>query len=142
MSETMATGGVPRYAQIAALIRDRIIAGELGIGDRAPSENEISDEYDVARQTASHALNLLAAEGVLERRIGTGSIVIAVPERTEIHCGPGAQIHARMPSRAEIRGGMPPGEPVLVIRRPGQAEEVHPAGRAVVVTVSGGQSRG
>ena len=61
-------GGAAKYARIAADLRSLITAGELGIGDRVPSEPELTGRYRVSKTTAARALEVLAAEGVIERR--------------------------------------------------------------------------
>lgn len=65
----------PRYAQIRAdLLRD-IENGTLQAGDRAPSERELTQRYQVSRMTARHALTTLEAEGFLNRIPGSGTFV-------------------------------------------------------------------
>jgi DNA-binding GntR family transcriptional regulator len=131
----MMSGGVPRYVQLAALIREMITSGELTIGDMTPSRPALSSEYRVSGATADKALDLLVREGLLERRPGIGTAVIAVPqELAEVRVGPGTRIRARLPRPAEIRAGAVSSMPVLIISRPGQPEEVLSAGRAVIVT--------
>lgn len=72
-------GGTPRkrigYRQIAEKLRQRISAGEYGVGDVVPSENTIAEEFSVARATARNALNFLANEGVLHTVHGAGRFV-------------------------------------------------------------------
>lgn len=118
--------GIPKYAQLAASIRERISNGDLSVGNHAPSENELVAEHRVSRATAAKALDLLARENLIERVQGTGSVVIAAPEAEEIFVAPGARIRAR------FHGG----DISLVVQRPGRADEVHPASRAVIVTIA------
>lgn len=66
---------VPRYRQVAALIRARIESGELGPGDSIPSQNWIIQHYGIARQTAHNALALLVDEGLVVIVPGVGAKV-------------------------------------------------------------------
>lgn len=54
---------MPVYQQIAAIIRERIDAGEITPHRRIPSEKELTDTYGVARATAREAIRLLRDEG-------------------------------------------------------------------------------
>jgi GntR family transcriptional regulator len=66
---------IPPYAWIAWQLRDAIRAGAPGLGEPMPSESELAGRYGVSRMTAGKALGLLAAEGLIRRRRGSGSVV-------------------------------------------------------------------
>ncbi|MFF0864123.1 GntR family transcriptional regulator [Nonomuraea sp. NPDC003560] len=68
-------GPVPLYQQVAAEIRRRIESGEIPPGHAVPSEQEIEDEFDVSRITATKALRLLRSEGVVYLVPGRGTFV-------------------------------------------------------------------
>lgn len=128
-------GGPPRYAQLAAMIRAGIIAGRLRPGDRIPSEPELVDEHHVSKTTASRALDLLAAEGLIVRHSGRGSFVAdaaALPAPVNVHAPAGTRVTARWPGPGELAGA-PPGTIALVIELPGETEALYPADRASVV---------
>jgi len=55
------------YEQLAALIRQRILSGELGPGDRIPSEAVLAREAQVSRSTVREALRTLEEAGLVER---------------------------------------------------------------------------
>lgn len=55
-----------------------LIAGSRA-GDRLPSERELSLRWGVARMTVRHATDVLVAEGLVERRHGSGTYVLAQP---------------------------------------------------------------
>jgi DNA-binding GntR family transcriptional regulator len=76
----MATSTEPGYLRVLADLRARIRAGLLGPGDRIPSRNAIIARYGVGETAAKHALQALAAEGLIEARAGSGSYVRRVPE--------------------------------------------------------------
>jgi GntR family transcriptional regulator len=63
------------YEQIASVLRDRIIAGNLEPGSRLPTQAMISEEYGVSRIVARRALDLLESEGLIDRVQGGGAFV-------------------------------------------------------------------
>lgn len=63
------------YVQLADVIAERIGRGELGPGERLPSEVELADEYGIARLTARRAVRLLVERGVVRTLPGKGSYV-------------------------------------------------------------------
>ena len=54
---------VPRYRQIAAILRERIGAGELEADRPIPSEARIQQKFGAARETARKTVALLREEG-------------------------------------------------------------------------------
>jgi GntR family transcriptional regulator len=54
----------PAYLQLAAILRARIAAGEWSHGP-LPSIRQLHEEYDVGKDTAIRALNLLREEGTI-----------------------------------------------------------------------------
>jgi GntR family transcriptional repressor for pyruvate dehydrogenase complex len=57
-------------AQIAKAIRDAIIAGDLIVDQRLPSEAELSDHFGVSRPTVREALKRLAAQSLIRTQRG------------------------------------------------------------------------
>jgi DNA-binding GntR family transcriptional regulator len=66
---------VPRYRQIAAILRGRIEEGELDADRPIPSEAQIQQEFGVARETARKAVALLREEGWVVTVPGLGTYV-------------------------------------------------------------------
>ena len=66
--------GAP-FQQIKAVVRDKVRAGEWGVGERIPSEIDLATAFGVARMTVNRALRELTAEGELERVAGVGTFV-------------------------------------------------------------------
>lgn len=66
--------GAP-FQQIKTLVRDKVRAGEWGVGERIPSEIELATTFGVARMTVNRALRELTEEGALERVAGVGTFV-------------------------------------------------------------------
>ncbi|HTX08712.1 MAG TPA: FCD domain-containing protein [Solirubrobacteraceae bacterium] len=59
---------VPRaYEQLAEVLRDRIVSGELREGERLPSELVIARQAGVSRSTVREALRTLQEAGLIER---------------------------------------------------------------------------
>ncbi|MFO7854954.1 MAG: GntR family transcriptional regulator [Paracoccaceae bacterium] len=71
-----ASNGAPLFHQIAVILRDRIVSGELGPGARLPSEADICGLWNVSRITAKRALDTLAVEGLVARARGRGTTVL------------------------------------------------------------------
>lgn len=63
------------YRVIAAELRRRIEAGELGPGDRVPSTRALVREFGVAMATATKALQVLQQEDLVEALPGVGTVV-------------------------------------------------------------------
>ncbi|MBK5960438.1 GntR family transcriptional regulator [Rhodoplanes elegans] len=61
------------------LLRDRIVTGAVAPGGRLPSEPALAQEHGVSRVTVRRALDLLADEGLVRRRVGSGTFVEDVP---------------------------------------------------------------
>lgn len=67
--------GRPAYQQIADELRASIRSGELGDGDRLPSETELIETFGVARMTVRAALQVLQHEGLAVAEHGRGVFV-------------------------------------------------------------------
>lgn len=63
------------------LLRGRLrdLIAELGPGRRLPSERDLSADWGVARMTLRAAVDELVAEGLLERRHGSGTYIVFSP---------------------------------------------------------------
>ena len=70
---------MPVYQQIATDIIARIIQEEWCIGDKIPSENELTEEYSASRVTVRQALSKLEQEGLIDKQRGRGAFVKAYP---------------------------------------------------------------
>jgi GntR family transcriptional regulator len=68
-------GPTPLYVQVADAIEARIKAGELLPDRPVPSENQLVQEYGVARGTARKALELLRERGLVISVVGRGTFV-------------------------------------------------------------------
>ena len=61
--------------QIENQLKDQILTGMLKPGERLPSENELAEIFKVSRVSIRQALQSLAAQGLIETRIGDGSFI-------------------------------------------------------------------
>ena len=59
--------------------RLRALVAEGRAGDRLPSERELAERLGAARMTVRHAMDALVAEGLLERRHGSGTYLLPRP---------------------------------------------------------------
>lgn len=66
---------------IASEVRRRIVEREWRQGDRIPDEADLAIEFDAARATVNKALQLLADEGLLDRRRRAGTRIAVDPVR-------------------------------------------------------------
>ncbi len=67
--------GEPIYQSIIDLIISLIREGKLLPGQRLPAERKLAEFFQVNRSTVVHALEELAANGILIRKQGSGTIV-------------------------------------------------------------------
>jgi GntR family transcriptional regulator len=75
----MGASNDPVYLRVLEDLRDQIRGGTLAPGARVPSRNGIIARYGVGETAAKHALQVLAAEGLIEARAGSGSYVRRLP---------------------------------------------------------------
>src|SRR5579883_3135693 len=68
---------VPVYRQIYERLREQILAGALPETSRLPPERAFARRLNVNRSTVVHAYRELAADGLIEQRVGSGSRVVA-----------------------------------------------------------------
>lgn len=61
----------PAYQQVADQLRERILDGSLGSGDRLPTEVELGEIFGVSRSTVREALRLLASRDLIHTTRGT-----------------------------------------------------------------------
>ena len=78
--------GKSKYIMLANLLRQQILGGQYHAGDKLASENQLSQQYGLSRQTVRQALALLEQEGLLLRQRGSGTYVsFAAPRREKTH---------------------------------------------------------
>jgi GntR family transcriptional regulator len=78
---------IPRYLQLAELIRRRVLKGHWPPGGLLPSIAHLMAEFDVARVTVRQAIAMLAEEGLLSPQRGRGTFVtgqLGAPRRLKV----------------------------------------------------------
>ena len=71
----MSHPSLPAYEQVKAFIKAQINAGHLRPGDAVPSEAVLQQQFGLSRMTVNRAMTELAAEGLLTRIRGSGTVV-------------------------------------------------------------------
>jgi GntR family transcriptional regulator len=70
-------GGIPLYFQVMRMLKEQILSGGLGPGDRVPSEADLMAEFGVSRVVVRRALQMLAEDRLVVRVRGKGTFVSA-----------------------------------------------------------------
>ncbi|MBE3073443.1 MAG: GntR family transcriptional regulator [Actinobacteria bacterium] len=68
-------GGIPLYYQIMRDLKEQIVSGKLGPGDRLPSEAEFTRRFQVSRVVIRQALRILDEQALIVRVKGKGTFV-------------------------------------------------------------------
>jgi GntR family transcriptional regulator len=108
---------LPLFAQVRESLRERILAGALGPGDKLPSEGQLEAEFGVSRITVRQALADLHAGGLIEKVNGKGSFVTR--PRPQVELGPMTGFYEAMRRRGHTAYGK-----VGAIRHPAAPAEV------------------
>ncbi len=73
----------PLYEEIYSKLREEILSGKLAPDTLLPSEITLSQQYEVSRITTTHALKMLADEGLVVRLRGKGTFVTSTVPSAE-----------------------------------------------------------
>lgn len=65
------------YQEVSNTLKNRIISGKYEIGTMLPTENELVDEFKVSKITVRKAVELLVADGYVQKQSGKGTIVLS-----------------------------------------------------------------
>ncbi|MBP6525729.1 MAG: FadR family transcriptional regulator [Dermatophilaceae bacterium] len=75
--------GIRAFEVVLTWVDERILAGELGVGDHLPAERELARMLDVSRAAVREAIRTLQAQGVVRSSVGAGpaggTTITAVP---------------------------------------------------------------
>ena len=75
-----------KYQHIYRDLKSALTDGRIQPGERLPTENELVQRYGVSRPTATKALNSLQQEGLVDRKIGSGTYATThQPNRAPSH---------------------------------------------------------
>jgi GntR family transcriptional regulator len=128
------------YHQILLGLTEQIESGEIGVGDRLPSEADLVSDFGVSRTTARRALDELRRQGLVRREPGRGTFLASPRLRSNLaylHSfteeierwgyTPGARLVSREERAADedvaARLEIEVGEKVLFVRRLRLADE-------------------
>jgi 2-aminoadipate transaminase len=122
---------IPLYQQLRDQIKERILSGSLPAGSRLPPERTLANTLGVNRTTVVSAYKELTAEGLVEGRVGHGTVVLPPPS-------PPPQGPIRPMQWATINQSEDPvvADIAAILRRPGaisfangeMAADLYPAG--------------
>ena len=71
------TSPIPLYFQIAENLKEAIEAGTIAPGERLDNELELAEQLGVSRPTVRQAIQRLVQQGLVLRRRGLGTVVVA-----------------------------------------------------------------
>jgi GntR family transcriptional regulator len=66
---------IPLYHQLKEILKEKIESRDWVPGEKIPSENELTSQYDISRNTVKKALDDLVQDGLLKRIQGKGTFV-------------------------------------------------------------------
>lgn len=75
------SSSLPLYQQLQRALREAIDRRLLGPDDALPAERDLATEFAVSRITVRKAIDTLVSEGLLVRRQGSGTFVLARVEK-------------------------------------------------------------
>lgn len=81
MKELKTKLGLPLHRQLTEILLNQIANGEYAVGDRLPTEEALSRQFDVSRVTVRQALKGLESDGLLARAPGRGTFLKSAPKR-------------------------------------------------------------
>ena len=72
--------GIKTHEAVADTLRRQIVLGRFKVGDRLPTEEDLTEQFEVARTTLREALRVLESQGLIEIRRGrNGGPVVTEP---------------------------------------------------------------
>lgn len=72
------------HHQVLSALTEKIESGEIGVGDRLPSEAKLVLDYGVSRTTARRALDELRRQGMVRREPGRGTFLASPRLRSNL----------------------------------------------------------
>lgn len=95
-------GATPAYLRVADDLRRQIVEGSLPPGARVPSRAELTARYGCSDSVVTQAVRLLAAEGFVEGRSGSGTYVRQRPQTRRLTRSWYREQRGTSPFRAEM----------------------------------------
>ncbi len=69
------SSSIPLHVQITEYVKRKILYGEWTVGTKLPSQRALAKQFSVNRSTVVTALQELAADGFIESKVGSGTMV-------------------------------------------------------------------
>ncbi|MDJ1008854.1 MAG: phosphonate metabolism transcriptional regulator PhnF [Paracoccaceae bacterium] len=98
----------PLFQFIAQALRGDIAEGAYPPGAKLPAESALADRFGVNRHTVRHALQVLAGEGLVRSRRGSGTVVVGRP--IDYRLGTRVRFHQNL-----LAAGLTPDKKVLSV---------------------------
>lgn len=76
--------GLPTYLQIVEQVRQALVLGRLGVGDKLPTAREVVASTAVNPNTVLKAYRELERDGLVQGRVGAGTFVLRGLARDEV----------------------------------------------------------
>jgi len=73
------TSPVPYYQQLVDILEKRLSSKRIAVGEKLPSENELRNEFGLARATVRQALQTLESRGMVQRIANRGVFASEAP---------------------------------------------------------------
>lgn len=121
------------FRQLADILRERILSGDLPPGARLPSEPDLCQEHGIGRDSVRDAMAILRTEGLIVTEARIGSRVREVHERQIIKLAAGERAWPKMATAEERRQlKLPEGTPLIVVQRADGTVEMFPGDRYAI----------
>ncbi|MCU1806164.1 GntR family transcriptional regulator [Cytobacillus firmus] len=76
---------IPLYRQVEQILEEKIITGQWEVGSQLPTEQELSDRFDVSTITVKRAVIELVNKGYLFRQRGKGTFVSGAAKEQDLN---------------------------------------------------------
>ncbi|GLB60123.1 GntR family transcriptional regulator [Cytobacillus sp. NCCP-133] len=76
---------IPFYRQVEKILEEKIISGQWEVGSQLPTEQELSDLFDVSTITVKRAVIELVNKGYLFRQRGKGTFVSGAAKEQDLN---------------------------------------------------------
>lgn len=70
---------IPKYIQLKKQLCEDIISQKYTLFSNLPTEMELTSIYNVSRTTVRQALSMMEAEGIIEKKWGSGNTIVSSP---------------------------------------------------------------
>ena len=75
------TNSIPIYLQVVDSIKEKLVTGEIGPGDKLPSGRDLALQYTINPNTAARVYQTLETEKLCFSRRGLGTFATEDPDR-------------------------------------------------------------